>query len=96
MDCSGGVKSEVKNCEHTDCPLYVFRLEKNPNLKGKRNNKGNAVALKKWREQKQGSDILLELNSCKKTKQHIAFGNRKDTDVYVDMDNMPEKEKNIS
>ena len=31
IDCSGGVLNEVKNCVVKNCPLYLFRLGKNPN-----------------------------------------------------------------
>jgi hypothetical protein len=34
LECSSGSKGEVKNCIITDCPLYPFRLGKNPNRKG--------------------------------------------------------------
>lgn len=34
LDCSGGSVSEVRNCEFTYCPLYPYRLGKNPNRKG--------------------------------------------------------------
>lgn len=30
LDCMGGMKSEVKLCPITDCPLYPYRLGKNP------------------------------------------------------------------
>lgn len=33
LDCSCGSKSEVKNCLIPDCPLYPYRLGKNPNRK---------------------------------------------------------------
>ncbi|GIU70440.1 MAG: hypothetical protein KatS3mg002_1676 [Candidatus Woesearchaeota archaeon] len=33
LECSSGIPSEVKNCIITDCPLYPFRLGKNPNRK---------------------------------------------------------------
>lgn len=33
MDCSGGSVSEVRNCIITDCPLYSYRLGRNPNRK---------------------------------------------------------------
>ena len=33
LDCSGGSSAEVKACELTHCPLYKFRLGKNPNIK---------------------------------------------------------------
>lgn len=33
LDCCGGQYSEVKQCPCTNCPLYDFRLGKNPNRK---------------------------------------------------------------
>ena len=30
LDCCGGRKNEVKQCPCTDCPLYPFRMGKNP------------------------------------------------------------------
>jgi len=33
-DCTGGSIKERKLCEITDCPLYPFRLGKNPNRSG--------------------------------------------------------------
>ena len=33
LDCSGGSVSEVRNCVVTDCPLYLYRLGRNPNRK---------------------------------------------------------------
>lgn len=33
MDCCAGQYSEVKMCPCTTCPLYDFRLGKNPNRK---------------------------------------------------------------
>lgn len=38
LDCSDGVKKEVRECIILDCPLYPFRLGKNPNRKLKRNS----------------------------------------------------------
>ena len=34
LDCSGWKPAEVRLCEMTDCPLYRFRMGKNPNRKG--------------------------------------------------------------
>lgn len=34
LDCQGGRPSLVRNCEMTDCPLYPYRMGKNPNRKG--------------------------------------------------------------
>ena len=33
LDCSGGSKAEVRNCERVGCPLHPFRLGNNPNRK---------------------------------------------------------------
>lgn len=38
LDCSGGSKKEVRECIIQDCPLYPFRLGKNPNRKGIKNS----------------------------------------------------------
>ena len=32
LDCSCGSANEVRNCELVHCPLYKFRLGKNPNI----------------------------------------------------------------
>lgn len=34
LECSNFQPSEVKECIITDCPLYPYRLGKNPNRKG--------------------------------------------------------------
>lgn len=34
IECSSGSKSEVFKCSLVDCPLYPYRLGKNPNRKG--------------------------------------------------------------
>ncbi len=36
LDCCCGQYGEVKNCTCTNCPLYNFRLGKNPNRKNTR------------------------------------------------------------
>ncbi len=41
LDCSGNHPSEVRNCVITDCPLYPYRLGKNPNRKSMRKNIGS-------------------------------------------------------
>lgn len=38
LDCSGGSKIGVKQCNEADCPLHPFRLGKNPNRAGITNN----------------------------------------------------------
>ena len=34
LDCSGGSPSEARNCKHTTCDLWPFRLGRNPNRAG--------------------------------------------------------------
>lgn len=33
MNCCSGQAKEVRLCPCSDCPLYLFRMGKNPNLK---------------------------------------------------------------
>ena len=33
-DCSGGYKKEIREYVITDCPLYPYRMGRNPNRKG--------------------------------------------------------------
>lgn len=49
LDCMCGQAQEVKLCPCDDCPLYPFRLGKNPSRSGVGNHKGNASALEKYR-----------------------------------------------
>lgn len=46
-ECSTFSKAEVKNCNIQNCVLFPFRQGKNPNIK---NRKGNAEALKRYRD----------------------------------------------
>lgn len=51
LDCSGDYVSEVKGCPITDCPLYPFRLGKNPYLAGKKvseERKADLIKNFKW------------------------------------------------
>ncbi len=32
IDCSGGSLKEVRLCPVTDCPIFPYRMGKNPNL----------------------------------------------------------------
>ena len=48
LDCSNNQPLEIKECSVRECPLYYYRLGKNPNRKG--TNKGNPEAFKKYRE----------------------------------------------
>ena len=34
LDCSGYNQAEVKSCRHRDCPLWPYRMGRNPNRKG--------------------------------------------------------------
>ena len=34
LDCQGYEKAGVRNCSFFDCPLYLFRMGKNPKRKG--------------------------------------------------------------
>ena len=36
LDCMGGHTKEVRMCDSVDCPLYPFRLGKNPNMQANR------------------------------------------------------------
>jgi len=37
LDCSAGQHKEIRECPILECPLYLFRMGKNPNRKGKGN-----------------------------------------------------------
>ena len=55
MDCGEGTWKFVKDCKHLDCPLYKFRLGKNPNIKRKITSEQKAVLvahLKRIREKR--------------------------------------------
>jgi hypothetical protein len=43
LECSSGSTLEVKNCIITDCPLFLYRLGKNPNRKGIGGKIGNGL-----------------------------------------------------
>ena len=59
LDCCIGQREEVKLCPAKDCPLYPFRLGKNPNRKARNfteeQRKAAAERLKKAREAKKSS-----------------------------------------
>ncbi|MFC1715621.1 hypothetical protein ACFL6S_18270 [Candidatus Poribacteria bacterium] len=60
LDCSNHSPKEVRECWNTACVLYPYRMGRNPNLKGKR--KGNADALRRWREA-QASETAVDEKS---------------------------------
>ncbi len=43
LDCSAYDKAEVRNCNIPDCPIYPFRMGKNPNRKGIGNKRLNEL-----------------------------------------------------
>jgi len=54
LECQGGRPSLVRNCESVDCPLYMYRMGKNPARKGIGNLKG--FSAKKTQTQVYDSD----------------------------------------
>ncbi len=47
LDCSAGSRAEVRLCVMPDCPLFPFRMGKNPNCRprtGKTTNLPQAIA----------------------------------------------------
>jgi len=44
IECSGDQKAEVRFCPMTDCPLYPFRMKRNPNYKGRKVSKDQSAA----------------------------------------------------
>lgn len=54
LDCVAGEVKRVKECffdgiEEELCPLFIYRMGKNPSLRGK-GGKGNPESLRRWRE----------------------------------------------
>jgi hypothetical protein len=45
LQCSCGSIREIKHCIITDCPLYPYRLGKNPNRKGIGGKIGNRLGI---------------------------------------------------
>ena len=45
VDCSGGSRSEVRDCTIVSCPLYVYRHGTNPKRKGIGNRNPDKTAL---------------------------------------------------
>ncbi|MAT59750.1 MAG: hypothetical protein CMF23_17390 [Ignavibacteriae bacterium] len=50
LECSGNSKKEVRECLINNCPLYPYRMGKNPNRKGIKNN-GSSNVLRQKSEQ---------------------------------------------
>ena len=60
LSCSGDSPKEVRLCVITDCPLYPYRLGKNPHRKGKTLTPEEKLVLK---------DRLLKARSIKKNSK---------------------------
>jgi hypothetical protein len=41
IECSGGRLKDVRECEITSCPLYPYRMGRNPNRSGIGNKNAN-------------------------------------------------------
>lgn len=52
--CSNGSPTEVRLCPSVDCDLYIYRLGRNPYLKGKG---GNPEGLRRYREKMNKSSV---------------------------------------
>ena len=50
LECSGNSKKELRECVINNCPLYPYRMGKNPNRKGIKNN-GSSNVLQQKNEQ---------------------------------------------
>ena len=49
LDCSGGSADNVRHCPITDCPLFMFRMDKNP-LRKPRSAEQRAQAAERMRK----------------------------------------------
>ena len=49
LDCSAYSPAEVRSCPIRDCPIYEYRMGKNPALKGKR-GRGHPESLERARQ----------------------------------------------
>ncbi len=47
LDCSCYQPKEIRNCHIIDCPLYAYRMGKNPNRSGIGNSKPKGEISKK-------------------------------------------------
>lgn len=54
MDCCCGQEREIRFCPMEDCPLWIFRFGKNPNIRRE--------ATEKQREKARQNAILLNAN----------------------------------
>jgi hypothetical protein len=49
LQCMGGSTKGVRECEDMECPLWEYRLGKNPNYVNRNPPQGGTEALKKYR-----------------------------------------------
>lgn len=57
LECSGSNNAEVRNCVIPSCPLYPYRMGKNPYIKVSEERKAaNAANLLKFREERQRNE----------------------------------------
>jgi len=61
LDCSNNQPLEIKECPIKECPLYRYRLGKNPSRKGI----GNPEAFKKCRESQAKKSLVVESSNVK-------------------------------
>ena len=73
IDCCGGSKSYIATCGIPDCPLYPYRLGKNPNRKGTRELSD---------EQKQPIEIVIINDDIQKIEDN-AFKGFKNLNMVV-------------
>ena len=64
IECSGDSRQEVKICPIKTCPLYAYRLGRNPNRKGREWTEEQKEALRKRlkearaKKQKEKQDVV--------------------------------------
>ena len=54
LECSCGNNAEVRECVIPDCPLYPYRMGKNPNIKLSEERKAKMTANLPWNVQERG------------------------------------------
>jgi len=55
LDCCGNQTSEVRECHITDCPLWAYRMGKNPFHQRNMTDEQKLVAIKRLRKPKNQS-----------------------------------------
>ena len=75
LECSGGSSNEVRLCVIPDCPLYPFRLGKNPNIKREYSEEQRA----KMQEQLKKARLSAKTGSYNREKNANAHSECSDT-----------------